>query len=66
MVLAYYAARPPKPLVLDNPDPTIRPASKRPGPDAGLQLQQPGHLYRRCRNAAASKGGTGRLSRWMT
>ena len=64
MVLAYYASPTAEPLVLDNLDPAIRPASKRPDLTPVFSFNSQGIFAGVAGNAAASKGGTGRLSRW--
>ena len=49
MVLAYYARPDAEPLVLDNLEDAVRPASQRRGPGAGLQLQRRGGVGRAAR-----------------
>lgn len=64
MVLAYYASPNAEPLVLDNLDPAIRPASKRPDLIPVFSFNSQGIYAGAAGNAAASSGGTGKLSRW--
>ena len=64
MVLGYYPTPDAEPLVLDNLDPAIRPASKRPDLTPVFSFNSQGIFAGVAGNAAASKGGTGRLSRW--
>jgi len=64
MVLAYYPSPTAEPLVLDNLDPAIRPASKRPDLTPVFSFNSQGIFAGVAGNAAASKGGSGRLSRW--
>ena len=61
MVLAYYATPNAEPLLLDNLDATIRPASKRPDlkPASTAPGSSPAFPARK-----ATGGGIGRLSRW--
>lgn len=64
MVLAYYASPSAEPLVLDNLDPAIKPASKRPDLVPVFSFNSQGIYAGIAGNAAASTGGTGKLSRW--
>lgn len=64
MVLAYYASPSAEPLVLDNLDPAIKPASKRPDLIPVFSFNSQGVFAGVAGNAAASAGGTGKLSRW--
>ncbi len=64
MVLAYYASPAAEPLVLDNLDPAIKPASKRPDLVPVFSFNSQGIYAGIAGNAAASTGGTGKLSRW--
>lgn len=64
MVLAYYASPSAEPLVLDNLDPAIKPASKRPDLVPVFSFNSQGIYAGIAGNAAASAGGTGKLSRW--
>jgi len=64
MVLAYYASPSAEPLVLDNLDPVIKPASKRPDLVPVFSFNSQGIYAGIAGNAAASTGGTGKLSRW--
>lgn len=64
MVLAYYASPTAEPLVLDNLDPAIKPASKRPDLAPVFSFNSQGIYAGVAGNAAASSGGTGKLSRW--
>ena len=64
MVLAYYASPNAEPLVLDNLDPTIRPASQRSDLQPVFSFNSEGIFAGVSGKASASKGGIGRLSRW--
>lgn len=64
MVLAYYASPTAEPVVLDNLDPAIKPASKRPDLLPVFSFNSQGIYAGVAGNAAASTGGTGKLSRW--
>lgn len=64
MVLAYYASPTAEPMVLDNLDPSIKPASKRPDLVPVFSFNSQGIYAGVAGNAAASTGGTGKLSRW--
>lgn len=64
MVIAYYASPTAEPLVLDNLDPAIRPASKRADLTPVFSFNSQGIYAGVAGNAAASSGGTGKLSRW--
>jgi predicted transglutaminase-like cysteine proteinase len=64
MVLAYYASPSAEPLVLDNLDPAIKPASKRQDLTPVFSFNSQGIYAGVSGNAAASPGGTGKLSRW--
>ncbi|MDQ5880691.1 MAG: hypothetical protein QG616_521 [Pseudomonadota bacterium] len=64
MVLAYYASPSAEPLVLDNLDPAIKPASKRPDLVPVFSFNSQGIYAGIAGNAAASTGGTSKLSRW--
>lgn len=64
MVLAYYASPATEPLVLDNLDPTIKPASKRPDLTPVFSFNSQGIYAGVSGKASASAGGTGKLSRW--
>lgn len=64
MVLAYYASPSAEPLVLDNLDPAIKPASKRPDLVPVFSFNSQGIYAGIAGNAAASAGGIGKLSRW--
>lgn len=64
MVLAYYASPNAEPLVLDNLDTTIRPASRRSDLQPIFSFNSEGIFAGVSGKASASKGGIGRLSRW--
>lgn len=64
MVLAYYAHPTAEPLVLDNLDPVIKPASKRPDLTPVFSFNSQGIYAGVAGTTAASAGGTGKLSRW--
>ena len=64
MVLAYYATPGAEPLVLDNLDGTIRPASRRPDLLPVFSFNSEGIFAGVSGRESASAGGTGRLSRW--
>lgn len=64
MVLAYYSSPSAEPLVLDNLDPAIRPASKRTDLSPVFSFNSQGIYAGVAGNAAASSGGTSKLSRW--
>jgi predicted transglutaminase-like cysteine proteinase len=63
MVLAYYASPTAEPLVLDNLDAAIKPASRRPDLTPVFSFNSQG-VYAGVAGNAASSGGSGRLSRW--
>jgi len=64
MVLAYYATPNAEPLVLDNLDPTIRPASKRQDLQPVFSFNSEGIFAGVSGNLKAAEGGISRLSRW--
>ena len=64
MVLAYYASPSAEPLVLDNLDAAIKPASKRPDLTPVFSFNSQGIYAGAAGNAAAGAGGPGKLSRW--
>ena len=64
MVLAYYATPNAEPLVLDNLDPTIRPASQRSDLQPVFSFNSEGIFAGVSGKEQAAAGGTGRLSRW--
>lgn len=64
MVLAYYATPGAEPLVLDNLDGAIRPASRRPDLLPVFSFNSEGIFAGVSGRESASAGGTGRLSRW--
>jgi len=64
MVLAYYASPSAEPLVLDNLDPAIKPASKRPDLTPVFSFNSQGIYAGVAGTTAASAGGAGKLSRW--
>jgi len=64
MVLAYYASPSAEPLVLDNLDPVIKPASRRPDLTPVFSFNSQGIYAGAAGNAAAGAGGPGKLSRW--
>lgn len=64
MVLAYYASPAAEPLVLDNLDPAIKPASKRPDLIPVFSFNSQGIFAGVSGKTTASAGGTGKLSRW--
>ena len=64
MVLAYYASPNAEPLVLDNLDTTIRPASRRSDLQPVFSFNSEGIFAGVSGKTGASKGGIGRLSRW--
>ena len=64
MVLAYYATPNAEPLVLDNLDTTIRPASKRPDLQPVFSFNGEGIFSGITGSDKATAGGIGRLSRW--
>ena len=64
MVLAYYATPSAEPLLLDNLDPTIRPASKRSDLKPGFSFNSAGIFAGVSGKDKATGGGIGRLSRW--
>jgi predicted transglutaminase-like cysteine proteinase len=64
MVLAYYASPTAEPLVLDNLDPAMKPASKRPDLTPVFSFNSQGIYAGVAGTTAASAGGTGKLSRW--
>ena len=64
MVLAYYATPNAEPLLLDNLDATIRPASKRPDLKPVFSFNSTGIFAGISGKDKATGGGIGRLSRW--
>ena len=64
MVLAYYATPTSEPLVLDNLDKSIQPASKRPDLQPVFSFNSEGIFAGVAGSIKASEGGIGRLSRW--
>ena len=64
MVLAYYATPSAEPLLLDNLDATIRPASKRPDLKPVFSFNSAGIFAGVSGKDKATGGGLGRLSRW--
>lgn len=64
MVLAYYASPTAEPLVLDNLDPAMKPASKRPDLTPVFSFNSQGIYAGVAGTTAASAGGAGKLSRW--
>jgi predicted transglutaminase-like cysteine proteinase len=64
MVLAYYAVPNAEPLVLDNLDTTIRPASRRPDLQPVFSFNNEGIFASVSGRDKAAAGGIGRLSRW--
>ena len=64
MVLAYYATPIAEPLLLDNLDSTIRPASKRPDLKPVFSFNSTGIFAGVSGKDKATGGGIGRLSRW--
>ena len=64
MVLAYYATPNAEPLVLDNLDTTIRPASRRPDLQPVFSFNSEGIFAGVSGMDKATSGGIGRLSRW--
>lgn len=64
MVLAYYATPNAEPLVLDNLDATIRPASARADLQPVFSFNSEGIFAGVAGGSKASAGGIGRLSRW--
>lgn len=64
MVLAYYATPHAEPLVLDNLQTRIQPASKRPDLQPVFSFNSEGIFAGISGRDKASAGGTGRLSRW--
>lgn len=64
MVLAYYAKPGAEPLVLDNLNTAIRPASKRPDLQPVFSFNSDGIFAGVSGDLKASEGGIGRLSRW--
>ena len=64
MVLAYYANPNAEPMVLDNLEPTIRPASKRPDLKPVFSFNSEGIFAGVSGKEKATTGGVGRLSRW--
>ena len=64
MVLAYYATPNAEPRVLDNLDPAIRPASKRPDLQPVFSFNGEGIFAGVSGTTKAAAGGIGRLSRW--
>lgn len=64
MVLAYYATPNAEPLVLDNLDTAIRPASKRPDLQPVFSFNSDGIFAGVSGTEKASAGGIGQLSRW--
>lgn len=64
MVLAYYATPSGEPLVLDNLDPVIKPASKRRDLQPVFSFNSEAIYAGVSGKSAAAAGGIGRLSRW--
>lgn len=64
MVLAYYATPDAEPLVLDNLDRTIRPASRRRDLQPVFSFNSDGIFAGVSGRDSATAGGIGRLSRW--
>lgn len=64
MVLAYYLTPNAEPLVLDNLQTNILPASKRPDLQPVFSFNSEGIFAGVAGNAKASEGGIGQLSRW--
>lgn len=64
MVLAYYATPNAEPLVLDNLDPVIRPASQRSDLKPVFSFNAEGIFAGVSGKEQATSGGLGRLSRW--
>ncbi len=64
MVLAYYATPNAEPLLLDNLDTAIRPASKRPDLKPVFSFNSAGIFAGVSGTDKATSGGLGRLSRW--
>jgi len=64
MVLAYYATPSAEPLLLDNLEPTIQPASKRQDLKPIFSFNSTGIFAGVSGRAQATGGGIGRLSRW--
>ena len=64
MVLAYYASPNAEPLLLDNLEPRILPASKRPDLKPVFSFNSAGIFAGVSGKDKASGGGIGRLSRW--
>jgi len=64
MVLAYYATPNAEPLVLDNLETAIRPASKRPDLQPVFSFNSEAIFASVSGTEKASEGGIGRLSRW--
>lgn len=64
MVLAYYASPGAEPLVLDNLEAAIRPASQRRDLQPVFSFNSQGIFAGISGKETASSGGTGRLSRW--
>lgn len=64
MVLAYYATPNAEPLVLDNLEPTIHPASRRADLQPVFSFNGEGIFAGISGRAKATAGGIGRLSRW--
>ena len=64
MVLAYYPTPYAEPLILDNLDGTIRPASRRPDLRPVFSFNSEGIFAGVSGKEQAAAGGTGRLSRW--
>lgn len=64
MVLAYYASPTADPLILDNLESEMRPASKRPDLTPVFSFNSQGIYGGVAGTEKASSGGTGRLSRW--
>ena len=64
MVLAYYATPSAEPVLLDNLDPTIRPASKRNDLKPVFSFNSAGIFAGVSGSDPATSGGIGRLSRW--
>ena len=64
MVLAYYANPSAEPLVLDNLEPAIRPASQRSDLQPVFSFNSEGIFAGASGKDQATSGGLGRLSRW--
>ena len=64
MVLAYYATPDRAPLILDNLDGAIRPASQRTDLQPVFSFNSEGIFSGAAGREQAASGGLGRLSRW--